>query len=666
MHPDASRLASVPSARTVAARCASCAAVVLALVAWGVLVAWPNRPRDVRLDLRSEASWQPAGDRAVAVSIEGALPRALRVLEDGRPLPRLDTVAGVAEHGGGRWGYDPVARTVVFSASDSTSPLMNGRRYVLVGRSGGLPRKTTIALLLGGLGLATAAAVALRARAARLNVVPGAEWQHDLAAIGSWIATPSPRGQVAAALAAGMVTLGLALSDSWDRVAIEPDSDSYLAHYVVRTPAYPWFLNLLVPESSPLENGTYVDPGLPLLRVARAQKLLFAVSAAALFLVLASRANAWFLLLAATGLGVYDFRLLMSDDVQLAQSRWLDFVLTEGLNVSLFLLLAAVAAAYVIWPRRSVLVVLGLLAAGMVLVRPANLPVLIVIPWVATVHGYDGWRVALGRAAWVAVAAALPLLAWCSHNAVVWDHFGLHPYTGFNAVGIAVQLVEPDDAERFADPLEARFVELAAKQRARIGCDFRDPRYFNINAHQVAGPVVRQVFAEAGRAGAPDEMWEFDRLLTRVSLRLFWLHPREYLELCLHQVVRVSQPRRVATGLLTLLAGLAAFCWTRRAEWLLMALLAAVPFAMAFPACFLESAELRYFSQGFSAGLLAPLVGLIEVARTLADRSLAEREAVEGASTADPRALAATDLARAGASTIIRRPSPVRTLHTGC
>jgi hypothetical protein len=248
----------------------------------------------------------------------------------------------------------------------------------------------------------------------------------------------------------------------------------------------------------------------------------------------------------------------------------------------------------------------------------------------------------------------------------MWGHFGLHPYTGFNAVGIAVQLVEPDDAERFADPLEARFVELAAKERARIGCDFRDPRYFNINAHQIAGPVVRQVFAEAGRASAPDEMWEFDRLLTRVSLRLFWLHPGEYLELCLHQVVRVSQPRRVAAGLLTLLAGLAAFSWTRRAEWLLVALLAAVPFAMAFPACFLESAELRYFSQGFSAGLLAPLVGLVEVARALAARWLSKPEVAAGDYGSDPRMSAPTALARAGASTIIRRPHPARSLQTGC
>lgn len=139
---------------------------VYAVLAATLIVLFCTRGLPFRFEAAPETMWRGGGHAfAVAAktgfepwltlrpdSAQDAARSVLRLFEDGRALgPPHTSLAVVARDGGGRYGHWN-DNTLIFSASDSSDPRMNGRTYVAEGRVFPEPWLLPLLLVLAALG----------------------------------------------------------------------------------------------------------------------------------------------------------------------------------------------------------------------------------------------------------------------------------------------------------------------------------------------------------------------------------------------------------------------------------------------------------------------------------------------------------------------------------
>ena len=517
-----------------------------------------------------------------------APPDTALLLEDGRPLERPEVFAAtVAALGSGRYA---VSRSgVVWSSSDGTDPLANGRRYELVFRPEphrSLPGELLFGLALGLLLVAwSVGAIDLRR--------PSSPRERALATL-----------VVAAALAAG-------LPARWDRISVATDSDGYLTHTALRTPLYPAFLDAF--DARPDEPRTgFVhdrnalgreDPTHRFLGAVRAQKVLAAGSLALLVWVLAGSWNAW-LLAALVGIATLADLGTYGD----GSAAWnLGSLMSEGLNLSLLFLFIAAAFAYLRRPGRLVGGALAVLVALLLLDRPANAPLAIVFAAVWLRHArQEGVRFASLRTVGLALVTAIPLLGACAQTYRATGYFRLHAFTGPSIFCTTFSLATPDDVDAFPEPELHELMRRCILEQGSRRISTRSIDFANVNLYDIGLPTFEAVVPHP--PGARGD-YVRDDLLAVVGKRLVRRHPVEFARLVLEQLGSVLT--WTVHGPLAVAFVASALLWWRRRRPLDLfgAWLCALPVLAILPSCVFNVPLGRYRSQLDWAEVVAvPLV----------------------------------------------------------
>jgi len=597
------RIAASPAWRRAAGAAFAC----LALAAGVLLVAAPFiPPTPVRIPLAPGAGERQDGHR-VSLWLE---PRRDLVvledevlLEDGAPLPRPDaSYADIAALGSGR--YVATRFAVTWSSSDGRDPLTGGHAYELTARIPvlfSLPAQALLAALI------LAGYAAWRGGAIRLGPSP------------SWL-----RAALVSLLGASLVT---GLAPGWDKVFVATDSESYVRHSTIRTALYPLWIDAF--DRSPGEGRLDAVARTPwrartapehrYLGVLRAQKVLVILALAALVLALSGAADAWLLALAVFWLVLRD----LSSDGDGTVHFNVGALASEGLNHPLIFLLFAVLLAYLRRPSFGRGLVFALLLALLDLVRPANSILGVLLPFVFIYDGAtSGWRRAAPRIGLILLAFAAPL-AFASHrHEARTGHFGLHSFTGWNTIGVALQVGEPGDEATFADEPEVeRFVRGCLVDHAAWHEEYgvaNGPDCLNRNIYNVAGPVFEKTIAVPPGADAATFM---NDVFVRVTRRLLLRHPVAYARIVLVNLRAVWNWWRDGIALAVGLVAALAFRRTREPPFLFVAVLACLPLIAIAPACLVSFPLDRYDGQfGFLRDAVAPLLLAVAVGRRSAPR----------------------------------------------
>ena len=544
-----------------------------------LLVLGPLVVPERRVDLASLPRHALAGYARVADRPAATFPiwaaGAVQVLEDGRPL-RLQCARTeeVAELGSGRFVLPRGA--VVWSSSDGTDPLGNGRRYELEIRPAphrSVPTTLAFALAVG------------------LLVLAWSQGAIDLLRPSSRRESALVTLLVAAALAAG-------LPARWDRIAVAADSGGYLAHTSLRTPLYPAFLDAF--DARPEEPralswafpaGARALPDHRFLEAIHVQKLFALASIALLVWVLAGSFNAWLVgAIVWVALGV---DLTCTGDG--GASFNVEAILSEGLNHSLVFLLVAAALAYLRRPGWLVGAALAALGALLLLNRPANAPLAIVFAAVWLRHArQEGVRFASLRTLGLALVTAIPLLGACAQTYRATGYFRLHAFTGPSVFCTTFSLATPDDVDAFPEPELHELMRRCILEEGsrRISTDSQD--FVNVNLYEIGLPVYEAV--TPGPPGLVSDYVRDDRLAV-VGKRLVRRHPLAFARLVLGQLGSVlswTVHGPLAAGFVA-----SALLWWRRRRPLDLfgAWLCALPVLAILPSCVFNVPLDRYRSQ---------------------------------------------------------------------
>jgi hypothetical protein len=512
------------------------------------------------------------------------------LLEDGRPLPVPDaSIAAIVSQGLGRYRVEQW-HEVLWSSSDGTDPLANGRRYELLARPSFVFSGTArVAFVLCGvLGLLAWKRGELR------------------------VASPSPsRMRVAFALLVA-ASLGVAFAKDRDGILLYPDSAGYVDKDPFRTPLYPAFLGAFdsapgvkadptVSELTRLQQG----PGHRLLGVMRAQKVFTVLSIVALAYVLSEVLSVWLVALLVYSATFADLVPARLDSVRVAASS----VLSEGINNGLVLLLVAALLAYLVrasWVRG---LLLSCALALLFLTRPANvtLAAVFVPVWIFQAR-QDGWRKASLRVAGLGLAFAVPILLVCAANAARTGHFRLNSgSSGFFAFGVALQTATPDDVDAFHDEPELEpFVRacLLGPESAQRIPDYTEqtaPDAIFANIYLVGKPAFERTVRVP-----PGEIRDYfeDAVYGRVARRLLARHPGAYAK---EVLANVTFARCCWAPLLVGAFAAAGFFYMRsRASPLLFcASVAALPFVSEMSVLLTQPLRERYREPFFFAEVIA-------------------------------------------------------------
>jgi hypothetical protein len=240
-------------------------------------------------------------------------------------------------------------------------------------------------------------------------------------------APPMPGLAVAVVAVSGiMMVVARSVASFHALPLLEPDSRSYLAWDVGRTPAYPLFLKIV-----------------PIGWVPAVQLLALAAGAAWLSYEMRRVVRThWCVLLQLSILG------------NPALVSYAFTVLPEALFISAVMVYFVLALRFIDRPLPGTAVALGAVSATIVLLKPSGysfMAALLPIAWIA--------RARLRTAALLLVPVVVSLSAASAVNFVRSRVVGTQAFGGFSLLGYVGQFLDrsPDD-----DPLQARFVELAA------------------------------------------------------------------------------------------------------------------------------------------------------------------------------------------------------------
>ena len=244
----------------------------------------------------------------------------------------------------------------------------------------------------------------------------------------------------------------------WDMVGQRADTHAYLQHYSassIRTPGYPVFIEAVYKlsgnDSLPqlrsderhfrdetLQNGKMTD-SLGLLNVVRAQKCVLFVSFLTLFFIFCRYYSPLWLTFAAQLILCCGF--LGVDN---------SYVMTECLSQAVLLLITAFFILIVKEKSGLFFLIVSILSAIAILIRPANifLVILLFVSAVITLRKQRSILIpVIGCLAFLAMAAIPAVTIYRQYKIFVWM-----PTSGYVEIARAVDLLEPGDEDAFEDP----------------------------------------------------------------------------------------------------------------------------------------------------------------------------------------------------------------------
>jgi hypothetical protein len=340
----------------------------------------------------------------------------------------------------------------------------------------------------------------------------------------------------------------------WNSAVWQPDSFGYV-HNHHRPPLYPWFIALCKGQeafaASDAENcgDPVTAPSLALLRVIRAQRLLFwgtFVMAAWAVSLLAPRPLAVWLAFA-----LFQNRMLFPD----LETNLLSEVVASALVFFLLVLLCVQLARQSLWPLPAMAAAFG----ALMLTRSAGVFGIVFLLAAALFAFHQHWRRKLALAgALGSVAAigfvALGMLLWNGHaQNGTW---ALSPLKNYERIAFALQCSDPADVEAMTDADARRFLEEGLRNKSELKRrEKQDDRLenfdLNLNCWQVAFPLACRMFREQFPLGDPHaESAYIDALFGRVADwclahhrgRYFRLVRYSFLELAAKQNTRLNLP----------------------------------------------------------------------------------------------------------------------------
>ena len=306
----------------------------------------------------------------------------------------------------------------------------------------------------------------------------------------------------------------------WNWFGVRADSGAYIQKYdatSIRTPGYPVFIETVYrlngndglesvrneigpqPDES-LQDGRAVDSR-GLLNVTRAQKCVLAAAFLTLFAVFCRfYGPVWFAFAAQI--------ILCSGFLGVDNS----YIMTECLSQAAILIITAMLLLTVKEKSRIAFLILCILSGIGILIRPAN--IFLVIPiltgFLVLIFGKRGFLVPAAGCLLFAAICAIPAL-------MIRQHYGIFvwmPSSGYVEIARAVELMQPGDEEAFNDPELRGFCE----DMMELKKQYPDADQ-NTNMWQVA-------IAAAQARGY--DLITCSPLFGKVSRRIFTLHFKEF------------------------------------------------------------------------------------------------------------------------------------------
>ena len=299
----------------------------------------------------------------------------------------------------------------------------------------------------------------------------------------------------------------------WNYFGQRADTADYLEHYTassIRTPGYPVFIETVYgitgnkgletlrqehdtnPDESVFDSTATESKGL--INIARAQKIILAAAFLIVFFVYSRYySNFWFafssqIILCGGFLGVDN-----------------SYIMTECLSQAVCLLIAALLILYMKEKKITFFLLLCVLSGIGILVRPANIFLIIPIGicFLMTLHENQSLLLpAAGCLAFLCITAIPAVTIYRQYKQFVWM-----PTSGYVDIARAVELMQPGDEESFEDPELREFcADLLEKKKALGDSDqntymwevgiaaAREHGYDLINCSPILGKISRQIF----------------------------------------------------------------------------------------------------------------------------------------------------------------------------
>ena len=299
----------------------------------------------------------------------------------------------------------------------------------------------------------------------------------------------------------------------WNYFGRRADTADYLEHYTassIRTPGYPVFIETVCnltgnegleelrqthdtqPDESLLDSTISESKGL--VNIARAQKIVLAAAFLILFFVYSRYYNhCWFVLVAQI---IFCGGFLGVDN---------SYIMTECLSQAVCLLTAALLILYMKEKKPLFFLVLCVIAGYGILVRPANIFLIIPIGicFLNMIHEKRNLLIPIiGCLAFLGISAIPAINIFSHYKQFVWM-----PTSGYVDIARAVELMQPGDEETFDDQELRDFcADLLVKKTAIGNADqntymwevgiatAREHGYDLISCSPILGKVSRQIF----------------------------------------------------------------------------------------------------------------------------------------------------------------------------
>ena len=162
--------------------------------------------------------------------------------------------------------------------------------------------------------------------------------------------------------------------------------------------------------------------------------------------------------------------------------------------------------------------------------KPSYLGLLAFVPvggWIARwwlhAHRNDAWRIAFG----LAVASVMPFLLWCSMRWFVVGHFGLVSFGGYNIIGIAGQVLEPDRSKELSAEVQPLANEIVKRREALKGWQ-NNLDYDTVESQ--FNPMVWTIAVPAASELCESDSREMNRIMASLSKQVLLGNPQSYAE----------------------------------------------------------------------------------------------------------------------------------------
>lgn len=326
----------------------------------------------------------------------------------------------------------------------------------------------------------------------------------------------------------------------WNMVGQRADSEAYLQHYTassIRTPGYPVFIEAVYKLSGneglsqlrneaghfrdeTLQNGSVTDT-LGLLTVARAQKCVLLVSFLTLFLIFCRYYSPLWL--------TFGAQLILSCGFLGVDNS---YIMTECLSQAVLLLITAFFILLVKERNALFFLIVCVLSAIDILIRPANifLVILLIVSAVITFRNKKSILIpVIGCLAFLAITAIPAVTIYRQYGIFVWM-----PTSGYVEIARAVDLMEPGDEDAFDDPKLKEFCqELLTLKEQYPDADQ------NTNMWQVG-------IAAAEKQGY--DLITCSPILGKVSRKIFMIHFSEFVTALADNMKTALERTRLQAG----------------------------------------------------------------------------------------------------------------------